>query len=82
MSWVSTCVSNINVWKENSTMKIVKEGQQGANELEVPLESFKTKILQTYQTLHIELYVQKYGRKRIILFQNIFSCAIHKKIEP
>jgi len=32
--------------------------------------------------LHIKLYIQKYGRKKVILFQKKFSCIIHKGIEP
>jgi hypothetical protein len=32
----------------------------------------------TKEKLHIKFYVQKYGKKNIILFQKIFSYIVHK----
>jgi hypothetical protein len=34
------------------------------------------------KTLHIKFYIQKYGKTKTILLQKIFSCAVHKGIEP
>ncbi len=34
------------------------------------------------KTLHIEFYVQNYGRTKIILLQKIFSCTVQKRTKP